>query len=82
MAIAADTQMTVTIKEYTDRSMAMRAVSLVAGPIAFALKDEIKAVALVDGKQVPLEIQYRVPFRGIEAAAKKLGEMSFDVALR
>lgn len=69
--------MTVTIKEYTDRGLAMRAVSMLAGPLAFALKDEMKAIAVVDGKPVSLEYAYRIPFWGIEAVAKKLGEMSF-----
>lgn len=82
VAIAGDTQMAVTIKEYTDRSTAIRAVSLVAGPLAFALKDEIRAVAVVDGKPVPLEYYYRAPFWGIETVARKLGEMSFDAAVK
>lgn len=80
VAIAGNTLMTVTIKEYTDRSMAIRAVSVLAGPLAFALKDEIKAVAMVDGKSVALEYNYRMPFKGIEAVAAKLGELSFDTA--
>lgn len=76
--ITGDAPMTLTIKGYTERGLAMRSVSLVAGPLAFALKDEIKAVAMVDEKQLPLEFYYRIPFLGIETAARKLGELSFD----
>lgn len=76
--ITGDAQMTLTIKDYSERGLAMRSVSLVAGPLALALKDEIKAVALVDGKQLPLEFHYRIPFLGIETVAQKLGELSFD----
>lgn len=82
VAIAGDAQMAVTIKEYKDRSMTIRALSVLAGPLAFSLKDEIKAVALVDGKPVALEYSYRVPFWGIETVATKLGEMSFDAAAK
>lgn len=83
VVIAGNAPMTVTIKAYTDRSATMRAVSVLAGPLAFTLKDEIKAVAVVDGKPVPLAYAYRLPLWGIEAVATKLGEMSFNaVALR
>lgn len=80
--IKSDTQMTLTIKDYTERGLAIRSVSLVAGPLALALKDEIKAVALVDGIQLPLEFHYRIPFLGIETVAQKLGEQSFDAVAR
>lgn len=76
--ITGDAQMTLTITGYTERGLAMRSVSLVAGPLAFALKDEIKAVAMVNEKQLPLESYYRIPFLGIETAATKLGEITFD----
>lgn len=80
--ITGDAQMALTIKDYTERGLVMRSVSLVAGPLALALKDEIKAVVLVDGKQLPLEFQYRIPFFGIETVAQRLGEQSFDLAAK
>lgn len=82
VSITGDAQMTLTIKDYTERGLAMRSVSLVAGPLALALKDEIKAVALVDRKQLPLEFHYRIPFLGIETVAQKLGELSFDAVAK
>ena len=80
--IAGDTQVTLTIKDYTERGLAIRTLSFVAGPLAFALKDEIRAVALVGGKPIPLEYHYRIPFRGIDAVASKLGELSFDALVK
>lgn len=80
--IRGDAPVTLTIKDYSERGLAMRSVSLVAGPLALALKDEIKAVALVDGKQLPLEFHYRIPFLGIETVAQKLGELSFDAVAK
>jgi len=80
--IAGDAQVTLTIKDYTERSLAIRTLSFVAGPLAFALKDEIRAVALVDGKPLSLEYHYRVPFRGIDAVASKLGELTFDAVVK
>jgi hypothetical protein len=82
VSIASDTQITLTIKDYTERSPGMRTVSFIAGPLALALKDEIKAVALVDGKPVPLEYHYRIPFLGIETVAQKLGALSFEAVIR
>lgn len=79
--IANEAHMILTIKDYTERGLAMRSISLVAGPLALALKDEIKAVALVDGKELPLEFHYRMPFLSIETVARKLGEMSFNAAI-
>lgn len=76
--IDADTQMTLTIRGYAERGLAMRSVSLLAGPAALMLKDEIRAVALIDGLRLPLEYHYRIPLFGIETAAQKLGELSFD----
>ena len=78
VAIAGNAPTIVTIKEYTTRSKAIRVASMIAGPLAFAFKDEIKAVVVVDGAPVPLEYSYRAPFKGINAVATKLGEMSFD----
>lgn len=78
VAIVGDTPMIVTIKEYKDRSKAIRVASMLAGPLAFALKDEIKAVVVVNGTPVPLESSHRAPFKGINTVATKLGEMSFD----
>lgn len=75
--VEGDRRVTLTIKDYTERGLVTRAVSFVAGPLAFALKDEIRAVASIDGKQLPLEYHYRNPFQGIEAVAQKLGELSF-----
>lgn len=80
--ITGDVKMALTIKDYTERGLAIRFVSLVAGPLALALKDEIKAVALVDGKQLPLEFHYRIPFLGIETVAQQLGEQSFDAVAK
>ncbi|GLQ91498.1 hypothetical protein GCM10007901_04480 [Dyella acidisoli] len=80
--IAGDAQMTLTIKGYTERSLVIRAASFVAGPLALALKDEIKAVALVDGEQLPLDSHYRIPFFGIESVAQKLGRLSFDTVAK
>lgn len=77
VAIARDAQMTVTIKEYTDRNVATRIVSVLAGPLGFALKDEIKASVVVDGKSIPLKYSQRMPFLGIETVATKLGKVSF-----
>lgn len=75
----------VTIKDYTERSLAMRsatfAVSILLPPVALALKDEIKVDALVEGKHVPLEYHYRIPFFGIESVAQKVGELSFFAAV-
>ncbi|BFG80562.1 hypothetical protein PTKU46_85960 [Paraburkholderia terrae] len=72
---------TVTIRDYTERGIAVRTISVVASvfvpPLALVLKDEIKADAMVDGKQVQLEYHYRIPFFGIESVAQKLGEQSF-----
>lgn len=82
VAIARDKQITVTIKDYSERGLAMRSVSVVAGPLAFALKDEIKAVASLNGKQMPLEYHYRNPLRGMDAVAEKVGELSFDAAVK
>ena len=82
VAIAGDTPITVTIKDYTERGLALRTVSLVAGPLAFALKDEIKAVAVVDGKPLPLEYNSRSPLRGIETVAQRLGEASFEAIVK
>ena len=78
VAIVGDAPMIVTIKECTERSQAIRVASMLAGPLAFALKDEIKAVVVVNGTPVPLEISRRAPFKRINAVATKLGEMSFD----
>lgn len=79
--VEGDRRVTLTIKDYTERGLAIRAVSFVAGPLAFALKDEIRAVASIDGKQLPLEYHYRNPLQGIEAVAQKLGELSFAAAV-
>ncbi|QCP54949.1 hypothetical protein FAZ95_32000 [Trinickia violacea] len=84
--IAGDTKVTLTIKDYTERGIAERSailvVSLLVPPVSLLLKDEIKADALIDGKQMPLEYHYRVPFRGIEAVAQKLGERTFEAVDR
>lgn len=84
--IAGDAKLMLTIKGYTERGLAERsalfAVSLLVPPVAFALKDEIKADALVDGKPVSLEYHYRVPFLGIDAVAQKLGERTFEAVDR
>ena len=84
--IAGDAKVTLTIKDYTERGLAERSaifvVSLLVPPVALVLKDEIKADALVDGKRMPLEYHYRVPFRGIEAVAQKLGERTFEAVDR
>ncbi|TKC86980.1 hypothetical protein FAZ69_19445 [Trinickia terrae] len=84
--IAGDTKVTLTIKDYTERGLAERSaifvVSLLVPPVAFVLKDEIKADALADGKLVSLEYHYRVPFRGIEDVAQKLGERTFEAVDR
>lgn len=80
--IARGTQFTVTIKDYSERGLAMRVVAVVAGPLAFALKDEIKAVATIDGKRWPLEHQERNPFQGMDAVAQRLGELSFDIVVK
>ncbi|HEX7803235.1 MAG TPA: hypothetical protein VF471_10825 [Pseudoxanthomonas sp.] len=82
VAVAGDAPIIVTIKEYTTRSKAIRVASMLAGPLAFALKDEIKVVVVVDGTPVPLEYSYHAPFKGIDAVATKLGEMSFDAVTR
>lgn len=80
--IASDTKVTLTIKDYTERGLAARSaifvVSLLVPPVAFIRKDQIQADALIDGKQVPLEYHYRIPFLGIEAVAQKLGERTFE----
>jgi len=80
--IANDKQITLTIKDYSERSLVVRSASVVAGPLAFALKDEIKAVAVVDGKRSPLEYNYRNPFQGIKSVAQKMGELSFETATK
>lgn len=80
--ISSDAQVTLTIKDYAERGLAMRSVSLVAGPLALALKDEIRSVILIDGEQIPLEFHYRIPFFGIETVARKLGELSFDTVAK
>lgn len=76
-SIADDKAITLTITDYTERSLAMRSLSLIAGPLALALKDEIRAVAVIDGTPLPLDYSVRLPFLGIEAVASKLGELSF-----
>ena len=58
--------------------MAIRVASLIVGPPAMILKDEIKAVAVVNGEQRPLKFNRRIPFRGIDSVARKLGELGFD----
>ncbi len=78
VSIAGDTQVMLTIKDYTERGMATRIVSLIAGPPAMMLKDEIKAVAVVNGEPLPLTFNRRMPFRGIDSVAHELGELSFD----
>lgn len=78
--IAGDTQMTLTITDYTERGMAIRVASLIVGPPAMILKDEIKAVAVVNGEPLPLKFNRRIPFRGIDSVAQKLGELGFDTA--
>ncbi len=87
--VVGDSQTTLTIKDYTERGVAVRSasfvVSLLFPPLAYALtdvKDEIKADALVDGKQVSLEYDYRIPFFGIETVAQKLGERTFQAAVK
>lgn len=80
--IANDKQITLTIKDYSERSMVVRFGSVVAGPLAFALKDEIKAVAVVDGKRSPLEYNHRNPFQGIKSVAEKMGELSFETVTK
>jgi hypothetical protein len=71
-------QATFTIKEYTQRGGGQRAVSILAGPLAFALKDEIKGVVSLGARREPIDYTYRNPFLGISSVAKKVGEMSFD----
>ncbi|MDO3525007.1 hypothetical protein [Ralstonia pseudosolanacearum] len=78
--IANDRHMTLTIRGYSERSLLMRSVSLLAGPAAMMLKDEIRAVALINGQQLPVAYHYSIPLFGIETAAQKLGELSFDAA--
>lgn len=80
--IVGDTQATLKITDYTERGLAIRSISFVAGPFAFALKDEIKGVAVVNGKPLPLEYHVRSPFSGIDAVAQKLGELSFDTLVK
>ncbi|RDJ98476.1 hypothetical protein DLM46_33265 [Paraburkholderia lacunae] len=84
--IESDKTMMLTIKDYTERGLAVRSVTIVASffipPIALVAKDEIKADALVNGKQVPLEYHYRIPFFGIESVAQKLGELSFHAVAK
>lgn len=75
--IEGDRRVTFTIKDYKERGLAIRALSFVAGPLAFALKDEIKAVASIDGRQLSLAYHHRNPLQGIEAVAQKLGELGF-----
>jgi hypothetical protein len=75
-------QATFTIKVYTQRGVGQRVVSILAGPLAFALKDEIKGVVSLDAQEEPLEYSYRIPFLGMGSVAKKVGEMSFDAVVR
>jgi hypothetical protein len=78
----AGTPATFTIKAFTERSGGKRAVSILAGPLAFALKDEIKGVVSFGARQEPIDYTYRNPFLGINSVAKKVGEMSFDAISR
>lgn len=72
---------TLTVKEYVERSGTTRVLSLLAGPLAFALKDEIKGVVTVNGRQVPVEYTQRMPFRDIESVAQRIGELSFAAVI-
>lgn len=81
VAIDQKTQMTLTVKEYAERSLAMRSVSLGAGPLASMVKDEIKSVATIYDREVEVEYFYRVLFSRIESVAEKIGEMSFEKAV-
>lgn len=78
--VAQDSELILKITEYHERSIGIRLVSLVAGPLAMALKDEIKAVAMFNGKEVPVEYTYRLPFFGISSVAQHVGELSFEAA--
>lgn len=65
-------QASLVIKEYTARSDTAR---FLAG--AFAGKDEIKAVVSYQGKSRAVEDYYRNAWLGIDALAKKIGEMTY-----
>lgn len=70
--VSTTNEATVTIKEYTVRGGAAR---FLAG--ALAGKDEIKAVIVYGGKTYAIEDYYRNAWLGIEALAKRIGEMSY-----
>jgi hypothetical protein len=64
---------TLTIREYSARDDGAR---FVVG--AFAGKDEIKASVNFQGKQFMVEDYYYTAWLGIEALARKIGEMTFE----
>jgi hypothetical protein len=64
---------TLTIREYSARDDGAR---FVVG--AFAGKDEIKATVNFQGKQFMVEDYYYTAWLGIEALARKIGEMTFE----
>src|SRR4051812_33901998 len=70
--VAPDKQTSLTIKDYADRNDAARFMVGI-----FAGKDAIQATVAADGKTFVVEDYYRNAWLGIEALARKIGEMTF-----
>ncbi len=82
VAVVKTREATLTIKSYNDRGYGIRAVAFLIGPLGFALKDEIKANLSVNGKELPVEDNYRNPFSGMDTLAEKIGGMTFDAVIK
>lgn len=75
--LSADKQAALTIKDYADRNDAARFMVGI-----FAGKDAIKATVAAEDKTFVVEDYYRNAWLGIEALARKIGEMTFEEIMK
>lgn len=68
-----------TIRAYTERGFGTR---FLAGPLGVFFRDAVDAELVVDGRTARVSESTRVPFQGIDAVARRIGEQALDLMHR
>jgi hypothetical protein len=66
---------TLTVKTYSQRGFGTR---FLIGPLGILFADAIRAELVFEGRTVQVAESARVPFQGIEAVARRLGEKALE----
>lgn len=74
MSIDGQSVATLTITQFSKRMVLIRLL----GPLSTLMPDAIQATLEINGRSVTIDENVRLPLRGMDAVANKVGEASFE----